>query len=275
MATQKSPAPHEEQEEEHNIVPDLPESVSQGKRREHRLLNALDAVDQGLLPDMVAEAYNFFFEAEIVDLRKAQSTTSPQPAFKIPDPEFFENSSIAISWEQWKDKMMNKIRAFGNSDPIVQLMYIYNLSKRSLLLWKVSTGTPIRNRTSNDQLLEDLIYKLSNELSDKMITSYTTTLTEYVKDCQKFDYLLQQLKPAKSYVETRKGTYRGTTIPSPFFAPKIQMKFENPVVLSISKTPVKNRPVYDDPARQAFSRAGACFRCHLPGHLARDCLNKI
>ncbi|EDO04758.1 predicted protein [Sclerotinia sclerotiorum 1980 UF-70] len=122
MATQKSPAPHEEQEEEHNIVPDLPESVSQGKRREHRLLNALDAVDQGLLPDMVAEAYNFFFEAEIVDLRKAQSTTSPQPAFKIPDPEFFENSSIAISWEQWKDKMMNKIRAFGNSDPIVQLI---------------------------------------------------------------------------------------------------------------------------------------------------------
>ncbi|EDN98165.1 predicted protein [Sclerotinia sclerotiorum 1980 UF-70] len=60
-------------------------------------------------------------EAEIVDLRKAQSTVSPQPAFKIPDPEFFESSSTGISWEQWKDKMMNKIRASGNSDPVAQL----------------------------------------------------------------------------------------------------------------------------------------------------------
>ncbi|EDN93097.1 hypothetical protein SS1G_08962 [Sclerotinia sclerotiorum 1980 UF-70] len=303
MTTQKSPTPHEEQEREHNIVPDLPESVSQGKRRERRLLSALDAVDQGLLPDMAAETYNFLFgsvaenferylpadllsisneitrwsdevyidqqryqkeiasikrqrdrlaaqnieisqsllgaeqneaeyenritslEAEIVDLRKAQSTVSPQPAFKIPDPEFFESSSTGISWEQWKDKMMNKIRASGNSDPVAQLAVeevfatledIYGDPNKKQDARRKYNALYQRDRpfpefyaefqlyastaeiTDQDQLLEDLTYKLSNELNDKMITSHATTLTEYVKDCQKFDYLLQQLKPAKS-----------------------------------------------------------------------------
>lgn len=31
------------------------------------------------------------------------------------------------------------------------------------------------------------------------------------------------------------------------------------------------RPMYDDPQRQALSRAGACFKCHQTGHFAREC----
>jgi hypothetical protein len=36
----------------------------------------------------------------------------------------------------------------------------------------------------------------------------------------------------------------------------------------------KPRPTYDTPDKQALSRAGACFNCHKPGHLARDCPTK-
>jgi hypothetical protein len=96
--------------------------------------------------------------------------------------------------------------------------------------------------------------KLPGDLQRLVVTAYDKrpSLQEFARTCGQFDhYRFQWRRPA----------------------PRLPAPATSIHALGPTSGP-DGRPTYDDPAKQALSRMGACFYCHETGHIAAYCPNK-
>jgi Zinc knuckle len=118
----------------------------------------------------------------------------------------------------------------------------------------------------------DLFDKLTMELQ-KAILPTLSSLTTYkalADQCLLLDRELKRLHERSDRIKANKqdGNKSGSK-------PGQNSSTNSKPAISAPANPAstfsKSRPTYDDPAKQALSREGKCFKCQQFGHFARDC----
>ena len=105
-----------------------------------------------------------------------------------------------------------------------------------------------------------------------------TTHKILADQCLLLDRELKRIKERSERINKN----RPTTMPRPTTIAKAPKKT---IVTTTSSTTslapptyasaMRTRPTYGNLERQALSRAGACFKCHQQGHIARDYLTNV
>lgn len=132
------------------------------------------------------------------------------------------------------------------------------------------------NITKKD-LLRDLNKKLSFDLQPQVLARFLEkpTLTEFAHYCTKADThvktmaeRIRNVKARSTTPEVRRSPALSVPIATTPRAPKPGER-----ATTTAARPRLSRPTYSDPAKQALSALGACFKCKHTGHIARNCPN--
>jgi Zinc knuckle len=123
----------------------------------------------------------------------------------------------------------------------------------------------------------DLYDKLTVELQRAVLPVLATlpTYQTLAEQCRLLDQELRRIRERTDRIKARTATTpRTTNIRTSNYAitaPTPTTKALNIANTTTSTGMTKLRPIYDNLKRQALSRAGACFTCHQPGHMAKEC----
>jgi hypothetical protein len=137
----------------------------------------------------------------------------------------------------------------------------------------------------------ELYNKLAIDLQKAVLPTYgsLTTYKLLADQCLLLDRELKRIKERTDRHQNQNQSGRQTTNmarnsqnPIKIQVPANQNSTARPINLAFAPQATtgpqaatsfmnRPRPVYDDPHRQALSRAGACFKCHEVGHRAREC----
>jgi hypothetical protein len=126
-----------------------------------------------------------------------------------------------------------------------------------------------------DDWQPDLYDKLTMELQKAILPTLSnlTTHKALADQCLLLDRELKRIHERSDRIKARQTTTAGNRNPTKTTEKDTSTttKPSTPVPISTFSKP---RLMYDTSEKQALSRAGACFNCHQPGHLARDCPTK-
>jgi hypothetical protein len=119
----------------------------------------------------------------------------------------------------------------------------------------------------------DLNDKLTFELRKAMAPVYPTLLTHqtFANHCRQVDQEHRRIKEDTERIKNRQNATNIRATPTAKPTDKVPTSIPKTTSTNTSTYPTKPRPTYDNPERQALSRAGACFTCHQQGHLAKNC----
>jgi hypothetical protein len=133
-----------------------------------------------------------------------------------------------------------------------------------------------------DDWRSELFDKLTVQLQDKLLLSYDelTTYQALANKCKSVYQGLARIQERTDRMQRNRQPLIQTQTRPPINPPRSASSVPTTTLLNPTPLaprpdrptfPVRVRPTYDNPARQALSRAGACFNCHQPGHMARNC----
>jgi hypothetical protein len=128
-------------------------------------------------------------------------------------------------------------------------------------------------RIPSEDWRPELYDKLTLDLQKAVLPTFNTLLTykALADQCLLLDQGLKRIRERSERIQKSK-TQQTVNTPAPATTTATASKPLNtpPSTSNITRP----RPTYDDPDRQALSRAGACFVCRQPGHFANACPQK-
>jgi len=131
-----------------------------------------------------------------------------------------------------------------------------------------------------DTLIDELQYKVSNEIQGKLIGSDEwDDLQKLAAKCQRIDQELRLRKGTRSrFVTARPTPFPRSDTASPRVFAQEKTTATTPTTALVARTSFLPRTEYrttrathPDADKEMLLAAGKCFRCQKTGHLAREC----